>query len=183
MAWTRKLPSGRWQALYRDASGRTRTAGSFLRKGDAADAGEEQEGAIRRRTWIDPSLARVTFGEWAGHYLATTLNQRESTRVRDESYLRSLILPTFGDDALGAIEPLGVRRWVAELARRRAPATVGKAYQILARIMAAAETSGYIARTPCRGVSLPRTPRAEMRFLSAAQLDRLARPSHNATER
>jgi hypothetical protein len=42
MAWTRRLPSKRWQACYRDASGRTRTAGSFARKADAETAGEEE---------------------------------------------------------------------------------------------------------------------------------------------
>jgi hypothetical protein len=55
MAWTRRLPSGRYQACYRDASGSTRTAGTFRRKGDAQDTGDEEERKIRRGEWTDPS--------------------------------------------------------------------------------------------------------------------------------
>lgn len=32
MAWTRQLPSGRYQGMYRDAAGRIRSAGTFDRK-------------------------------------------------------------------------------------------------------------------------------------------------------
>lgn len=49
MAWTRKLPSGRWQAQYRDASGRQQTAGSWLRKSDALDAARGEEQAVAPR--------------------------------------------------------------------------------------------------------------------------------------
>ena len=65
MARVRKLPSNKWQGLYRDSMGRVRTAGSFLRKGDAKDAAEEQESALRRGVWVDPSRSRVRFDEWA----------------------------------------------------------------------------------------------------------------------
>lgn len=174
MPWTRKLPSGKWQGCYRDSSGRARTAGAFRRKADAEDAAEEQEAGMRRGTWTDPALARVSFGAWAEHYMATALNQRPTTRARDESYLRAQILPQFESAPLGRIEPVDVQGWVAELAARRAPATVAKAYQIFARIMAAAELAGYVARTPCRGVTLPRVARAAMRFLAAGELERLA---------
>jgi integrase len=49
--------------------------------------------------------------------------------------------------------------------------------------MEAAVASGYISRSPCRGVKLPRADRAEMRFLSASELEQLAEavpPSYRA---
>ncbi len=58
MAWTRKLPSGRWQAQYRDPSGRTRSNGSFFRKGDAQEAARDAEAQMRKGSWVDPALAR-----------------------------------------------------------------------------------------------------------------------------
>lgn len=174
MAWTRKLPSGRCQGLYRDSSDRVRTVGSWARKSDALQGAQEEERKVRLGTWTDPALARVTFGAWSEHYMATTLNQRPTTRARDESYLRSLVLPHFESLPLGRIEPVYVQGWVRDMAGRRAPATVAKAYQIFARIMAAAEQSGYLARTPCRGVTLPRVERTEMRFLTAPELERVA---------
>ena len=114
----------------------------------AVRAAEDQEALIRDRRWVDAALSRTTFANWAEHRMTTTLNQRASTRARDDSYLRSLLLPTFGPMPLGAIEPVQVQSWVARLAEGHAPATVSRAYQLFARLMAAAEDSGYIARTP-----------------------------------
>jgi integrase len=94
--------------------------------------------------------------------------------VRDESYLRVHLLPAFGELPLGAIEPIHVQRWVGELARRRAPATVAIAYQMLARIMESAVESNYLSRSPCRSVKLPRVEKSETRFLEAPELERLA---------
>jgi integrase len=155
----------------------------FVRKSDALKAAIEEERRIPRGMWTDPALARVPFREWAAYHRGTTLHQRTSTRARDESYLRVHLLPAFGDMPLGAIEPIDVQKFVAKLANRRAPATVVLAYQLLARIMAAAVDSGYISRSPCRGVKLPRVERVEMRFLSAPQLEELAEavpPSYRA---
>ncbi len=110
MAWTRKLPSGRWHAEYRDATGRKRAVpGTFLRQGDAKHAGEEEEARIRRGEWTDPRLARIKFDEWAKHYMTLPSNQRATTRARDESYLRCQILPAFEGVELGAIQPIEVR--------------------------------------------------------------------------
>jgi hypothetical protein len=165
---------------YRDAHGRLQTVKSpsgrgllFARKSDAKNAAQEQEVLISDRRWIDPVRSKTTFARWAEHRLATTPDQRLSTRARDESYLRSLVVPPFGTMPLGSIEPVQVQNWVAELSKTHAPATVAKAYQIFARLMAAAEDSGYIARTPCRAIRLPRVEHTEMRFLSPGELERL----------
>jgi integrase len=94
--------------------------------------------------------------------------------AKDESYLKVHLLPAFGDYPLGAIEPIHVQALVAELSAKRAPASVAIAYRMLTRIMSAAVESGYISRSPCRGVKLPRVDKTEMRFLSAPELERLA---------
>lgn len=49
-----------------------------------------------------------------------------------------------------------------------------QAYQVFSAILASVVESGFIARTPCVGVSLPRARRREMHFLSAAQVASLA---------
>ena len=174
MAWVRKLPSGKYQGQYRDPHDRVRSTGTYLRKSDAKTEADEQERRVRRSEWTDPELGRESVAAWAAHYLKTTLNQRESTRVRDESYVRNHILPTFGALALAEVEPTNVRTWVEGLSQTHAPATVAKSYQLLARIFAAAEDCGYVRRSPCRGVTLPRVERQEMRFLSAAEIEHLA---------
>src|SRR5215217_1816725 len=68
-----------------------------------------------------------------------------------------------------------LRAWVTELsAKGLAPATVHKCYQILSKILAAAVEGGMIPRSPCRQIPLPRIERAEMRFLTVAEVRRLA---------
>jgi integrase len=77
---------------------------------------------------------------------------------------------------IGSIQPIHVAQWVADLdARGYAPATVRKAYQLLAAALDAAVESGLIGRSPCRGVKLPRIETsAEIRFLDAAEISLLA---------
>lgn len=174
MAWTRKLPSGKWQGCYRDLHNKTRTAGAFIRKQDAKDAAAAQESKMRRGDWIDPSLGRQLFSEWAQTYMQSAFNQRTSSRARDESYFRVHILPAFAPAAIGEIEPVAIQKWVTSLSTKLAPASVAIAYRLLSQIMRAAEDAGCIGRSPCRGIRLPRVDRHEMRFLSAAELERLA---------
>ncbi|HEV2766734.1 MAG TPA: site-specific integrase [Acidimicrobiales bacterium] len=128
-----------------------------------------------RGSWVDPAGGRILLADWTEQWWATTTNLRPSTRVRDESYLASYILPAFGRVPLGRITQLDVRAWVAELdSRELAPATVVKAYQILAKILRAAVDGGLIPSTPCRAVPLPRVEREEMRYLTPAQVAHLA---------
>jgi integrase len=177
MAWSRKLPSGRWQACYRDSSGATRTAGTFSRKSDARDVAEEEERKLRRGEWIDPEHLRMPFREYAGRYMKVTLNQDEPTRVRDDSLLRNHLLPAFGDAGLGTIATADVRAWIADLSDRRAPSTVALCYQLFSRILRSAEEDGFILKTPCTpGVKLPRLTRSKRadRWLTVDELELLA---------
>ncbi|HLA81454.1 MAG TPA: tyrosine-type recombinase/integrase [Thermoleophilia bacterium] len=98
-----------------------------------------------------------------------------STRARDDSYFRSFILPYFADESLAKVNPLHVQGWVsALLAKDYAPATIRKAYQLLSAVFDAAVTSDLIARSPCRGIKLPKDVREEMRFLSPDEMEKLA---------
>jgi hypothetical protein len=51
-------------------------------------------------------------------------------------------------------------------------ATVHKCYQVLTKILAAAVEGGMIPRSPCRQIPLPKIERAEMRFLTVAEVHR-----------
>ena len=153
-------------------------SGSPLWNKDLAPTTPEQ------RTWTDPALGRVLFRDWLGEWWATTTNLRPTTRERNETLLRRYALPHFGDVALVAISQRDVRAWVADLSGRGlAPATVQKAYQLLGKVLGAAVDAGMIAQNPCRRVPLPRIERREMRFLTPAEVARLAdsiRPSRRA---
>ena len=171
-----KHPSGKysWQARWRDPAGR-QIAKNFTRRIEAERHLTLAEGRMLIGDYVDPRLSKVEFGEWLPRSEATRLNRRPSTRARDESYYRSLILPTFGAMAIGAIQPLIVQEWISELADNGyAPATIRKAYQLLCRALDTAVETGLIARSPCRGVRLPSAERSEMRFLSPTEIRRLS---------
>lgn len=169
----RKLPSGRYQARYRDPNGRQQTD-TFGTKGDASRWLAKVQTNIDRGAWHDPQLGRLTFSDWADRWLPTTVNLRASTRARDESYLSNLIRPTFDKLPLSAITHMDVSAWVASLsAEGRAPATVVKASQIMAKIMRKAVADGRLVTSPCDGVALPRIERVEMRFLTPDEIVRL----------
>ena len=163
-----------YRVRYRDPAG-GRRSWVFVRRADAQRFLNETETAKARGTWTDPALGRVLFRDWLGEWWATTTNLRASTRARDESLLRRLALPRFGDASLAAISQRDVRAWVAELsARGLAPATVQKAYQLLGKVMGAAVDAGMLAQSPCRRVPLPKVEREEMRFLNPDQVATLA---------
>jgi integrase len=167
-----------WQARWRDPTGRQRSR-NFTRRLDAERHLTTVEAQMLAGDYIDPGLAKTRFADWLPHAEAARLDRRPSTKTRDESVLRSLVLPTFGDIPIGSIQPLTMQQWLAELSDRGyAPATIRKAYQLLSRTLTAAVDAGLLHRSPCRGIRLPRIERAEMRFLTPDEIRRLAETIH-----
>ncbi|MDY7762782.1 hypothetical protein U0E18_31860, partial [Burkholderia pseudomallei] len=64
MAWTEKLPSGRYRGAYRLPNGETRYSGTYDHKKAAKDAAIEDEGKVKRPGWRDPRVGLTTWGEW-----------------------------------------------------------------------------------------------------------------------
>jgi len=176
MAHIRRHPKSpdRWQVRYIDPQGKERSK-NFARKVDAEKYLHTVEVQKIRGEWTDPAAGKTRFSEWASQVEATRPNRRDSTRARDSSYLRNLILPTFEDAELGAVQPSEIRAWIADLQDQGyAPATIGKAYQLLSRAFRVAVADGLIARTPCREIKLPKDDRDEKRFLTASEAEHLA---------
>lgn len=174
MAWIERAPSGPWRARWREPGGRARSR-SFRRKADAERFLATVEADKVRGRYIDPSAGQVRLREWVEQWWPTTVHLRPSSRARSEVSLRTRILPRFGGHPLAAIHPTDVRAFVAELSAGGAAAgTVRKDYNVLRSIMAAAEESGLIGRSPCIGVDLPPVHPREPRFLDAEELQRLA---------
>ncbi|GAA5008105.1 site-specific integrase [Kitasatospora paranensis] len=148
----RRLPSGRWQARYRDPlTGQLRSADeTYATKTDAEVALTVIEASIVTSKWTDPDAGAVNFGDFA----ATWLKDRkleESTRERYATILRLHILPRLGSRSIAEITPPRVRSWRSGLldAEVGEPSVV-KAYQMLRAIMNTAVDDGLIQRNPCR---------------------------------
>src|SRR5215203_275707 len=163
-----------YRVRYRAPDGRERSK-NFRRKADAEKYLATVENAKLVGTWTDPAHGKVTLAAWLEAWWGSAADLRPSTVSRHEAYFSSCILPRFGAVPLAAIRQPDVQAWVAELSGRGfKPATVVKAYQLLGRTMTAAVNADMLPRSPCRAVRLPRVEREEMRFLTPAEVARLA---------
>jgi hypothetical protein len=87
-----RRPDGKWRARYRDANHREH-ARHFPRRRDAERWLASQEVAIARGEWVDPTLSKITVGEWSPQWLARQVQLKPTTMVRYEVALRRQILP------------------------------------------------------------------------------------------
>jgi integrase len=153
----------------------TSRAERFTRKVDAQRWLDEQTTAIVTQTWTAPERGRVTVDVWAEQWLAAQTGLKPSTLYRYRSLLRVQILPRWGQHRLADVTHAEVAAWVAQLvAGGLAPATVRQAHRGLALILTLAVRDGRIPRNPAAGVPLPRARRADPRFLTRAEVERLA---------
>jgi integrase len=163
----------------RDSAGREPRK-SFPTLREAKEYLHDQDGR-RRRNETSPraSDGRRLFAEAAQDVAATRAGRRASTRARDESLMRSLIFPTFGNIQLRDVSGTMVESWIGSLVTRGcAPATIRKAFQLLGGVMRYAAPKRWILRSPLEGVDLadilPKDYRVEQRFLGAEDISRLA---------
>lgn len=166
--------TGRWQARYRGPDGRERGR-SFDTKNEAQGFLDEIGVAKRRGAWVDPRAGKLLFGKWAAECYASRIDLRESSRARDEGYLRLHVLPYFETTPIARIERRDVQEWVTKLGEKGlAPATVRACHRLLSGMLAEAVESRLIGQFPCRKIKLPRVARTEQRFLTGPEVERLA---------
>jgi len=172
MSWLEKLDSGRVRAVYRDDDGRRRSR-TFDRRAEAKAwlAAEATDRA--RGHWVDPRGGALLFSAWAEQWLAARL-VRATTLASDRARYANHLQPAFGDVPLGEITPLRVRAFIAELAGRRAPATVRHVHALLSQLLSDAVEEGLLLHNPCRRTTLPRSSPPPQTFLSPDEIARLA---------
>ena len=166
--------NGRYRARYEGLDRRWRSR-TFDRKFDAQRWLNNELAKLDRGEWVDPRAGRTTFDRIAERWMASRTALRPGTRVRDRSYLDSLILPHLGQIAVGSIQPSDLEAWVSALvAAGKAPATVQKAWQITSSVLRLAVRDRLIALSPARDITLPKLERKEPTALTVDEVMRLA---------
>jgi integrase len=169
----RRLPSGRWQARYREPSGRMVAAPStFMSKGDASRWLAIAESDLARGQFFDPRAGRITFGQWADQWLARP-GKRANSVARDRQALE-VWRSNLGARPLASITPMHVQAAVNARTLDVAPATVARDFASLRAVLNAAVDADLIARSPARKIALPRVLPPERATLTAEELVHLA---------
>lgn len=162
-----------WRARYRKPNGREASK-TFDRKSDAPRFLNEIEVSKAKGMWIDPRAGKVLFRDWSTECLAARIDLRESSKARDDAYVRGHLLPRFGDFQVAGIERAHVQEWVNDLSDAGlAPATVRACHRLLSGMLAEAVEARIIGQSPCRTIRLPRIQRTEQQFLTVDEIERL----------
>jgi integrase len=165
---------GRWRGRYRAPDGRERSK-TFTRKVDAERWLSGIQVALTRGDWNDPIRARMTVGDWSEQWLAAKRPTLKATTVESyRSLLSTCILPTWGRVPLAAVGHAEIGAWLARLSSNVGPSRCRKAATVLSGMLSAAVRDQRLSRNPCDGLTLPRLPEQQHRFLAMAELRELA---------
>jgi integrase len=173
----RRLPSGRYQARFRDVDGRLRSAPTtFATKGQADLWLATIAADMSRGEWVDPSAGKVPLDVYAVQWMDAKSSIAPKTVELYKYLLDDLIMPSLGDLPLNAITPMAVRQWRANLSKAGRPgaSTIAKAYRLLSSILRTAVIDNLIVRNPCveKGAGVERVK--EIRAPTPEQVARLA---------
>ena len=154
-----RRPDGKWRARYRDANHREH-ARHFPRKRDAERWLASQEIAIARGEWVDPTLSKITVGEWLPRWLALQVQLKPTTMVRYEVALRRQICRAgstcpWPRSPIPSLE-LGARPDRQGLRQRRSGTPTGAVPGLTAAVR-----DGRLVRNAPRGTSPPRGRQAQ----------------------
>lgn len=166
MGYARKLPSGRWQAGYRDANGKQRSAGTHDTKKAAIAAAVVAEGAPTPKT---KDGAPVTWGQWERD--GWTRQVEASTLAADESRLENHLRPRWTDIPLAEMNRADIQAWLDGLSC--AATTKKKLGHLLSASMKAAMVAGLVDANPCVGLRYPKPDPSPQRWLSTSEIDAL----------
>ena len=173
MAHVQRRSSGQWRARYRTPDGRERSK-TFRRRADAERFLAVVESEKLRGEYVDPLGGRRLFADVVDDWLNSHVQLRPTTLEQRESRLRNHVLPHFGDRPIGSITRNDVQAWVNHRSEVMAPASVTVCYSYLAGVFKAAIEDQLIARTPCRGIKLPRIEQPPVQPIPTVAVHRLA---------
>jgi integrase len=125
MAYTRKLPSGKWQATVRGPDRRRHTFTDPL-KSTVRRWAADQEALLARREFRDPRLGEIKAGEW--HLRVTRARGiEEITKDKNASLWRTHCEPEWAAWPMAAVTRLEAQSWVDRLRSTRRARHQGRA--------------------------------------------------------
>ena len=170
-----KQPNGRYRARYRDLNGRSRSQ-NFATKGEARRFLDRNSADMQRGDWVDPTMRRTRFEDWATTWWETTRELRPSTRRGYHQLLHGHVLPYFTGRRLSEIDYLDVEQFIAaKLDEGLSAKKVRDAVSVLSMVMRSAVRSNARKDNPAAGhhIDVPRRKLTSGDVLSMADVHRL----------
>ena len=179
-AWgtVRQLPSGRYQARFRDGSGAQISAPfTFATKADGNRWLAKTQTEMDSGRWIHPMAGKETLQVYAERWVETRLVRGRPLAPRTaelyRAQLKNHIVPTLGSTPLHQLEASAIRAWYGTLSGPTGPGqvTAAKCYRLLRAICTTAVDDNLIARNPCsiRGAGQERSSERPMFTLAQVQ--------------
>lgn len=179
----------RWRVRWVDDNGTEHTK-VFERRPDAQAHLDGLTADIQQGTYVDPRKNAETFGSVAEQWFATKAHRKPKTVAGYRSILDTLVLAKWGEVPLKQIDYQAYSTWLGGLAvdgSQRGTALsasrITQAHQLVGAVLKYAQRTGKVAKNVAleikRSEDLPQQTERERRYLSHAELLRLAR----ATER
>lgn len=170
----RRLPSNRFQASYEVDGKRFQAEHTFLTETEADQYLVLIEAQLLRGEWVVPTLRKVSFGEFAEQWYATTARLAPKTRESYESVLRIHLVPALGRVALGDFDYALIVSFLSAVAAKGCQAkTVRNVKAVLSAVLSHAVKCGILPANPCVHVEVGRSAPTEMMFLSVPEIEDL----------
>jgi integrase len=162
----------RYAAIFHDARGIRRSAGTFSTKKEADRAWVAAESDALLGNGHDPRRGKITFaayvtGTWfPNHQLEDTSRQRYSYQIN------KYLIPEFGAMKMGDIAPVHVREWITRLKTADISAsTIADIKTVLSAVFTTALNDQIVAFHPVRGVKTPTVARRPRTIVTPEQFD------------
>ncbi len=168
------LKGSPWKARYRDRDGKARSR-TFATKVAAQDFLARTSADLQRGDYIDPQERRRRFEHWASAWWPTTVKLRPTTRRGYWQLLQDLVLPYFGDKAMGNIDYMDVERFIAaKLSGGVSPKRVQHAVSVISLVMKCAIKTNARKDNPAAAHEI-RVPRRKIRAGDVPDMAQLVR--------
>lgn len=175
----------RWRVRWVDNSGNERTK-VFDRKPDAQVFLNGLTADIHRGEYVDPRKSTETFRSVAEQWMTTKNHRKPKTLAGYQSLLDTIVLPKWGDVALKEITYEQYSQWLGTLSvegsqkgEGLSASRITQAHQLVGAVLKYAQRTGKIAKNVAleikRSEDLPQQTEKERRYLTHAELLRLAR--------
>jgi integrase len=178
MAWTEPLPDGGYRGMWRDASGRRRSASFDRRTRQRFDGPRGQQKAlayaigqeaIARDNGPQADHRGLTWGQWSERWLQLRRTESNTGRT-DLARIRIYLEPRWGRVRLRDIRHRDIQAWINELDDSDlSGSTVRQINYLLSASLKAAVRSGHIQSNPCQLIELPTANTGKERYLTKSE--------------